>query len=62
MFLVYKITYGVQHIQHEIEKLSECQFLKEDCPVRLVSDCFFIILTSNTLGPFLPANQYQYLL
>jgi hypothetical protein len=40
-----------------LEKLSECQLLKEDYRVRLVSDCFFIILAPNALGPFLPANQ-----
>ena len=40
-----------------LEKLCECQLLKEDCRVTLVSDCFFIKLASNALCPFLPANQ-----
>jgi hypothetical protein len=41
-----------------LEKLSDCQLLKEDYRVRLVSDCSFIIFAPNALGPFLPANQY----
>jgi hypothetical protein len=35
------------------------QSFKQECRILLVSDCFFIILASNTLGPFLPAKPIR---
>jgi len=41
-----------------LERLSDCQILKDHCRIWLVSDCFIINLASGALGLFPPAKQY----
>jgi hypothetical protein len=42
-----------------LEKLSDSRLLKEEYQIPIVCEGFFIIIDSNSLGPFLPANLYQ---